>query len=89
MGRAWRLPGSEAKIAAIGVRRAALGQRFTGSINVAPDLSHYSGIVPCGIDAAHLGVTSLKDLGVQVRMSDVDAVLAREFEAIFGPAQRI
>ena len=53
------------------------------SLNVAPDLSHYDGIVPCGI--ADQGVTSFEDLGQLVSMAEVDAVLRRMFEARFGP----
>ena len=55
------------------------------SLNVEPDLSHFDGIVPCGIAQAHYGVTSLVDLGVPVTMPEVDDVLRREFEAVFGP----
>jgi lipoyl(octanoyl) transferase len=50
---------------------------------VAPELEHFSGIVPCGV-AGH-GVTSLADLGVAATMVDVDAALRRCFEPIFGP----
>jgi len=53
------------------------------SLNVAPDLGRYAGIVPCGI--AGYGVTSLADLGVAARMSDVDRVLRASFERRFGP----
>lgn len=75
--------GSEAKIAAIGIRIRRWVSFHGLSINVSPDLSHFDGIVPCGI--REHGVTSLKDLGVDVGMSDVDAVLKRKFEDIFGP----
>jgi lipoyl(octanoyl) transferase len=54
------------------------------SINVEPELDHFSGIVPCGIAEAHYGVTSLVDLGLPVTMADVDVVLKREFEPLFG-----
>ncbi|MEA2857629.1 MAG: lipoyl(octanoyl) transferase, partial [Methylobacteriaceae bacterium] len=57
------------------------------AINVEPDLSHFAGIVPCGVSAAHLGVTSLVDLGLPVTIAEVDAVLRREFEAIFGATE--
>ncbi|MBL4895207.1 MAG: lipoate-protein ligase B, partial [Emcibacter sp.] len=50
-------------------------------INVAPDLEHYNGIVPCGI-AAH-GVTSLTDLGLSVTMAELDEVLERIWQNIF------
>jgi lipoyl(octanoyl) transferase len=51
------------------------------SINVDPDLEHFSGIVPCGI--SQHGVTSLVDLGLPVTMGDVDLALRRSFEDIF------
>jgi lipoyl(octanoyl) transferase len=75
---------AEDKIAAIGIRIRRSVSFHGISLNVAPDLTHYSGIVPCGISAAHLGVTSLRDLGLNVSMSEVDLALAREFERIFG-----
>jgi lipoyl(octanoyl) transferase len=52
------------------------------ALNVAPDLSHFDGIVPCGI--AQHGVTSLLDLGVSASMADVDEVLERKFGEVFG-----
>ena len=55
------------------------------AINVEPDLSHFSGIVPCGVSAQRYGVTSFADLGIPVSMAEVDMVLRREFEALFGP----
>jgi lipoyl(octanoyl) transferase len=55
------------------------------ALNVEPDLSHFSGIVPCGIKEDHLGVTSLVDLGLPIGMADVDVALRRAFEGIFGP----
>ena len=75
--------GSEAKIAAIGIRIRRWVSFHGLSINVSPDLSHFSGIVPCGI--AEHGVTSLAELGVDVTMREVDAVLRKTFEALFGP----
>ncbi len=70
--------GGEDKIAAIGVR-VRRGISLHGmSLNVAPDLSHYDGIVPCGISG--FGVTSLADLGVAAPMEDVDIALGRAFE---------
>jgi len=72
----------EDKVAALGIR-VSRGISFHGiSFNVDPDLTHYEGIVPCGI-TAH-GVTSLVDLGHSVSMSDVDAALRASFEKIFG-----
>ena len=77
-----RTPGSEKKIAALGIR-IRRGISFHGaSLNVAPDLSHYAGIVPCGI--AEHGVTSLADLGRPASMKDVDICLKRAFEEVFG-----
>lgn len=72
----------EAKIAAIGVR-VRRGVAFHGvSVNVAPDLTHFDGIVPCGI--AEHGVTSLSDLGLEsVDMVALDAALMANFHAIF------
>ncbi|OLS07940.1 hypothetical protein AT961_09660 [Brucella abortus] len=55
------------------------------AINVEPDLSHYGGIVPCGI--SEHGVTSLVDLGLPVTMGDVDVALGKAFESVFGPRQ--
>ncbi|MGH6838240.1 MAG: lipoyl(octanoyl) transferase LipB [Methylocella sp.] len=75
---------AEDKIAAIGIRVRHWVSFHGISLNVAPDLTHYSGIVPCGISGSHLGVTSLRDLGLNVSMSEVDLALAREFEPIFG-----
>jgi lipoyl(octanoyl) transferase len=76
--------GAEDKIAAIGIRLRRWVTFHGLSLNVEPDLSHFAGIVPCGVRAAHLGVTSLVDLGLPVTMPEVDARLRREFEAIFG-----
>lgn len=74
---------SERKIAAIGIR-VSRGVSYHGiSLNVAPDLSHYDGIVPCGI--ADHGVTSLLDLGLTTSMKDVDMCLRQSFERQFGP----
>jgi len=76
--------GAEDKIAALGIRVRRWVTFHGIALNVEPDLSHFSGIVPCGVSAAHLGVTSLVDLGLPVTMPEVDAMLRREFEAIFG-----
>jgi lipoyl(octanoyl) transferase len=72
----------EDKIAAIGVRIRHWVSFHGLSINVEPDLSHYAGIVPCGI-AGH-GVTSLVDLGLPVTLADLDAALAETFVEVFG-----
>ncbi len=78
--------GREDKIAAIGVRIRRWVSFHGVSINVEPDLSHYDGIVPCGI--ADHGVTSLVDLGLPVTLADLDVALAETFDEVFGaPAQ--
>lgn len=74
---------AEDKIAAIGIRLRKWVSFHGISINVEPELTHYDGIVPCGI-TAH-GVTSLVDLGLPVTMSDLDMALKSEFETQFGP----
>ena len=73
----------EDKIAAIGIRIRKWITYHGISINVEPDLEHYSGIVSCGVEGH--GVTSLVDLGLPVSMEDLDIVLKREFEKLFGP----
>ncbi|MEM8541388.1 MAG: lipoyl(octanoyl) transferase LipB [Pseudomonadota bacterium] len=73
---------AEDKIAAIGIRLRKWVSFHGISINVEPDLTHYEGIVPCGI-TAH-GVTSLIDLGLPVTMDDLDIALKAEFEVQFG-----
>eukprot|EP01037_Dinobryon_pediforme_P011667 gene11667-11754_t len=78
---------AEDKIAAIGIRLRRWVSQHGISINVEPDLSHFGGIVPCGIGEAHLGVTSLVNLGLPVTMDHVDAELRQEFEQIFGPTE--
>jgi lipoyl(octanoyl) transferase len=72
----------EDKIAAIGVRVSKWVTFHGISLNVSPDLSHYDGIVPCGI--SDQGVTSLEDLGQIVSLPEVDVVLKRAFENTFG-----
>lgn len=75
-------PGIEDKIAAIGIR-VRRGVSFHGiSLNVDPDLSHFSGIVPCGV--RDHGVTSLVDLGLPVTMEDADMALRATYREIFG-----
>lgn len=74
----------EDKIAALGIR-VRHGVSFHGiSINVDPDLTHFDGIVPCGI--SEHGVTSLRDLGMPATMAEVDSVLRDRFSAIFQRA---
>lgn len=74
--------GREDKIAAIGVRVRKWVTFHGISLNVSPDLSHYEGIVPCGI--TDQGVTSFEDLGHLITLPEVDSVLRARFEAIFG-----
>lgn len=74
---------TEDKIAALGIRLRRWVSFHGLSINVDPDLSHFGGIVPCGISA--YGVTSLVDLGLPVMMADVDIRLREAFEDVFGP----
>jgi len=80
-------PGREDKIAAIGVRLRKWVTYHGVAINVDPDLSHFSGIVPCGVrngpDLA-LGVTSLADLGVAATMVDLDNALRSVFSKVFA-----
>lgn len=73
--------GEYKKIAAIGVRIRRWVTLHGISLNVYPDLAHFGGIVPCGISDA--GVTSLRELGVDVSMEEVDAVLRDTFQKIF------
>ena len=74
--------GREDKIAAIGVRIRKWVAFHGISINVDPDLSHFTGIVPCGIQDH--GVTSLVDLGLPVTMADLDTALIANFPKVFG-----
>ena len=81
-----RTPGvlpREDKIAAVGVKIRRWVSFHGISLNVEPDLSHFDGIVPCGI-RAH-GVTSLVDLGRPATMDDADAALRTSFQRVFGP----
>lgn len=73
---------AEDKIAAIGIRLRKWVSFHGISINVEPELDHFTGIVPCGI--TEHGVTSLVDLGLPVTMPDVDVALKRSFEMVFG-----
>ena len=77
--------GREDKIAAIGVRLKHWVSYHGISLNVSPDLSHYSGIVPCGIAEGDLGVTSLAALGIGASLSDTDIALRSAFVEVFGP----
>jgi lipoyl(octanoyl) transferase len=77
-----RSGGREDKIAALGVRVRRWVTFHGVSLNVNPDLSHFSGIVPCGI--REHGVTSLAGLGLSVTMTDVDLALRKAFHEVFG-----
>jgi lipoyl(octanoyl) transferase len=77
------LPPREDKIAAIGVKLRRWVSFHGVSLNVEPDLSHFDGIVPCGITG--YGVTSLVDLGLPVSLDEADAALKASFERVFGP----
>ncbi len=78
-------PLHEDKVAAIGIRLRRFVSLHGISLNVAPDLSHFGGVVPCGVHDPRFGVTSLSDLGINVGQAVVDAALRREFENLFGP----
>ena len=74
----------EDKIAAIGVRVKKWVTLHGISLNVAPDLAHYQGILACGVSDPRQGVTSLRDLGVEASMADVDGGLRKGFAEVFG-----
>ena len=76
--------GHEDKIAAIGIRVRKWVTLHGIALNVEPELSHFSGIVPCGVSEPRYSVTSLADLGLPVSMAEVDMMLRREFEPLFG-----
>jgi lipoyl(octanoyl) transferase len=77
--------GREDKVAALGIR-VRKGISFHGvSLNVDPELDHFSGIVPCGISA--FGVTSLAQLGLTATLHDVDLAMKSAFEEVFGPVE--
>jgi len=74
--------GGESKIAALGVRVTRWVSWHGVALNVEPDLSHFGGIVPCGI--AEHGVTSLHDLGILATMAEVDVALRGAWDEVFG-----
>ena len=82
-------PSRDDKIAAIGVRLRKWVSFHGVALNVAPDLSHFDGIAPCGIRDPNMGVTSLADLGHSVSMSEVDGALRAAFEDVFGATQAV
>ena len=77
---------AEDKIAAIGIRLRRWVSLHGIAVNVEPDLSHFGGIVPCGVTG--YGVTSLVDLGLPVTMADYDLALKASFETVFGEVSR-
>jgi len=79
--------GTEDKIAAIGVRLRHWISYHGISLNVDPELSHFGGIVPCGIRDPRYGVTSIAALGIPASMATVDEVLKTSFEEVFGPVR--
>jgi lipoyl(octanoyl) transferase len=78
--------GHEDKIAAIGIRIKRWVTLHGIALNIDCDLSHYAGIVPCGVAEPRYGVTSLTDLGIRASMAEIDQALAREFAPLFGGA---
>src|SRR4051812_18228153 len=82
-------PEHEDKIAAIGVRLKRWVSFHGIAINVEPELSHFAGIVPCGVADPRYGVTSLVDLGQLLTMADVDVALRQAFQELFGPTQAL
>ncbi|MDN5247891.1 MAG: lipoyl(octanoyl) transferase LipB [Wolbachia endosymbiont of Tyrophagus putrescentiae] len=73
--------GVEEKIAAFGIRLRKWITYHGVAINVSPDLSHYKGIVPCGLQ--NYGITSMKKLGAKVSLAEFDNILKQEFDKIF------
>jgi lipoyl(octanoyl) transferase len=82
-----RGPDREEKIAAIGVRVRRWVSLHGVAINVDPDLSHFAGIVPCGVADRRYGITSLADLGRPVSMAEVDVALHGAFMELFGASR--
>jgi lipoyl(octanoyl) transferase len=76
--------GFEDKIAAIGIRISRWVTLHGFALNVEPELSHFAGIVPCGVSDQRYGLTSLADLGVTTTMPEVDMALRAAFEPLFG-----
>ena len=81
--------GYEDKVAALGIRVKRWVTLHGISLNVSPDLSHYAGILPCGISEQKWGVTSLHDLGVKVSINELDVALKKTFEELFGRALEV
>ena len=81
--------GFEDKIAAIGIRVRQWVTLHGFALNVDPDLSHFSGIVPCGVADPRYGITSLADLGLTVSMAEVDMALRAAFAPLFGNSAQV
>jgi lipoyl(octanoyl) transferase len=81
--------GYEDKIAALGIRVKRWVTLHGISLNVAPDLAHYAGILSCGISEQKWGITSLRDLGVSASMADADMALKKTFDELFGQTVEI
>jgi lipoyl(octanoyl) transferase len=79
--------GFEDKIAAVGIRLKRWVSLHGIALNVDCDLSHFAGIVACGVSDRRYGVTSLADLGISAGMAEVDRQLRREFEPLFGTTE--
>src|SRR5262249_52022871 len=78
----------EDKIAAIGIRIKRWVTLHGVALNIDCDLSHYAGIVPCGVCDPRSGLTTFADLGRAVTLTEIDVALRREFEQLFGPVAR-
>lgn len=76
--------GFEDKIAALGIRVRKWVTLHGVAVNIDPDLSHFGGIVPCGVSVQRYGVTSLADLGHTTTMPEFDMAFRRAFEELFG-----
>ncbi|WP_420431994.1 lipoyl(octanoyl) transferase LipB [Hyphobacterium sp.] len=81
--------GHEDKIAAIGVRLRRWVSFHGIAFNVAPDLTHFDGITPCGIADPRYGVTSLADLGIEKSLAETDQAFLKSFETVFGPVEAV
>ena len=79
--------GHEDKIAALGIRVKRWVTMHGIALNVEPELSHFAGIVACGITEPRYGVTSFADLGLPVGMPEVDMALRAAFDELFGKTQ--
>ena len=78
---------AESKISAIGIRLRKWVSFHGLSLNIAPNLAHFDGIIPCGI--SNHGVTSLNQFGINVPVAEIDARLKQEFELVFSQVKDI